>query len=153
MNTTVLECKISQNRCLTSESVKCRNVIFYYVFKCNLVNNKEHQQYPRSEVSFFSASTTVQCFTHVAQFWQCVEFLSASVAKSSHHIALPPPSLFFPLFFSVTGACFCLLFVGAHGWVAALGQPWGVIQSWGWLPKVEALGHSRHPTSTKRCSC
>ena len=25
----------------------------------------------------------------------------------------------------------------------------GVIQSWGWLPKVKALGHSRHPTSTK----
>ena len=28
-------------------------------------------------------------------------------------------------FFSVTGACFCVLFVGALGWVAALWQPWG----------------------------
>ena len=28
-----------------------------------------------------------------------------------------------------------------------------IIQSRGWLPKVEALGYPRHPTSTKWCSC
>ena len=44
-------------------------------------------------------------------------------------------------------SCACGLMAGlqrcaSHG---------GVIQSRGWLPKVEALGYSRHPTSTKRC--
>lgn len=29
----------------------------------------------------------------------------------------------------------------------------GVIQCRGWLPKVDAPGYSRHPTSTKWCSC
>ena len=116
MNTTVLECEISKNRCLTSECVKCRNVIFYYVFKCNLVNNKEHQQYPRSEVSFFSAFTTVQCFTHVAWVWQCVEFLSASVAKSSHHIALPPSLPFLSTVLQCDG-CLFLPHVRGGSWL------------------------------------
>ena len=49
----------------------------------------------------------------------------------------------------------CCIFpgMGAHGWVQGLCQPWGVIQSRGWQPKVEALGYPRHQTSTKWCSC
>ena len=38
------------------------------------------------------------------------------------------------------------LMAGLQG-CASLG---GVIQSMSWLPKVEALGYPRHPTSTKR---
>ena len=59
----------------------------------------------------------------------------------------PPPPL--PCLFPLICQCdrcrfFCL---GAHSWVVALCQPWGIIQTGGWLPKVEAPGYFRHPTS------
>ena len=64
------------------------------------VNNKERQQCPRLEVSF-------KRMRNSAVFHSCGVrlavrgVLSASVVESSRHLALllPPPSLFFPLFF------------------------------------------------------
>ena len=43
--------------------------------------------------------------------------------------------------------------VGVHAGLRCCANHRGVIQSRGWLPKVEALRYLRHPTSTKQCCC
>ena len=60
-----------------------------------------------------------------------------------------PPS--FHCLFSVMGA-FSLSWVGAHGWIARICQPWEKSPSRSWLPVVIAPGCLRHPTSTWWCS-
>ena len=59
----------------------------------------------------------------------------------------PPYTCFFTDIFTMTGA-FCFLMSG--GIMAGLhhcASHKGILQSGGWLPKVETPGYSRHPTS------
>ena len=71
------------------------------------VNNKERQQYPRSEVSLKRMRISAVC--HPCGVGLAVRgVLSASVAESSRHLALPPS---LPLFLSTVFQCDGCLFL------------------------------------------
>ena len=64
----------------------------------------------------------------------------------------PIPSLPLSIVYSVWWVPFSLSWVGAHGWIARICQPWEKSPSRSWLPVVIAPGCLRHPTSTWWCS-
>ena len=125
-------------------------------FKCNL----------KELTTKSSNSTHVQrsVFKHLhncAVFHSCgvglaVRGVSVSQHGQDHSPYSSPPSL--PFLSTVLQCDGCLFLSLVHGgsWLGCSVVPaMGALFSLGagCLPKVEALGHSRHPTSTKRCSC
>lgn len=64
----------------------------------------------------------------------------------------PIPSLPLSIVYSVWWVPFSLSWVGAHGWIARVCQPWEKSPSRSWLPVWIAPGCLRHPTSTWWCS-
>ena len=122
------------------------------VFKCNLKElTTKSANSARGQRSVFKHMRNCAVF-HLCGIGQAMRGVSFSQrGRKQSSSSSPPPPFFFALFFQCDG---CLFFVScAWGLMAGLqrcASHGGVFQSWGWLPKVKALGRSRHPTSTKR---
>ena len=86
---------------------------------------------------------------HVLLAWTFSVVWSGSSFSGQFSPSLPS---LFPLFIQCDGCLFSLSWVGAHGWIARICQPWEKSPSRSWLPVVIAPGCLRHPTSTWWCS-